>query len=600
MKLTFFRKKLLLPLKKQFLFIIILLFICISLITSFTCMEYISMHSTVVRQNMDLYSSQLTRSVGEMYKICLNIARTLSYNQIIQNYLATEDPQKKYSDYNLAYNQLVSMMELSPYIRDIAVINNSGNAIAVYGAYETYAAMTELSESSDSSLSSLGNASVEGSDCQILEMPVFFLSSADSRIVGKLFLAVDIHAFFAESPPSGADDIPDCLLTDSHGNIIYGDQAYYNAAALSPDSVEISVSGQTYYVSREDLPVIGGTFYVFVNQELLMESGRKIAVLQLSCMGILLLAVAFIMFRIYRPLMNSLQRLTHYMIEITNGNQQNYKNGFTLSQGVIGSTEIQEIANAFNEMLLHTYDLNHTIFENYTHMYEMDINNKKTEIAYLRSQINPHFLYNTLTMICGMASAGMQQEIIDTASALSAIFRYSIKGDDIVTLREEMEIVQSYLKIQTYRFEDRFTVTYDLPEESLNCLIPKMVIQPIVENAIVHGLEPSLRPGSLTIGAGRNPEKGYLAIWIFDTGIGMKPEKLQQIRDELQRPVHQPEDTIMDSFSVLDSKHHDSIGILNVNSRMILYFGMDYSLILDSEEGVGTNVQLRIPYRPKL
>lgn len=80
----------------------------------------------------------------------------------------------------------------------------------------------------------------------------------------------------------------------------------------------------------------------------------------------------------------------------------------------------------------------------------------------------------------------------------------------MVTLRDEMEIVRSYLKIQTYRFEDRFTITYDLPEESLKCLIPKMVIQPIVENAIVHGLEPSLKPGRLVIGAGRNPDKGIL------------------------------------------------------------------------------------------
>ncbi len=593
------KKKFLIPLKRQFLFIMVFLFICISLITSVTCAGYIRMHALVVRQNMELYSSQLSRSVGEMYKICRNIARTLSYNQIIQDYLATQMPEEKYSDYNLAYNQLVSMMELSPYIRDIAVLNDAGNSIAVYGAYETYASLSDTAETSGSSLSSLGKTDVEGRDCQILRMPVFSLKSSGSRLVGKLFLAVDIGAFFTENAPSDAGYIPGCLLTDSSGNIIYGDPSYSRALKASPDADQISVSGSIYYVAQEELSVVDGNFYVFISRDLFTAAGSKIAALQLCCMVLLLLMVAFVMFRIYRPLIRSLQRLTHYMVEITDGNQQNYKNGFTLSQGLVGSTEIQEIANAFNEMLLHTYDLNHTIFENYTRMYEMDINNKKTEIAYLRSQINPHFLYNTLTMICGMASAGMRQEIIDTASALSAIFRYSIKGDDIVTLREEMEIARSYLKIQTYRFEDRFTVTYDLPEEALQCMIPKMVIQPIVENAIVHGLEPSLKPGRLVIGAGRNPKKGYLAIWIFDTGIGMKPEKLQQIREELQAPVHRFAPTIMDSLNVLDSRHHDSIGILNVNSRMVLYFGMDYSLILDSEEGVGTNVQLRIPYRTK-
>lgn len=197
-----------------------------------------------------------------------------------------------------------------------------------------------------------------------------------------------------------------------------------------------------------------------------------------------------------------------------------------------------------------------------------------------------------------MASANLQKEIIDTASALSSIFRYSIKGESMVSLREEMEIVQSYIKIQTYRFGNRFTVTYELPEEFHKCLIPKMVIQPIVENAIVHGLEPSLKPGTLLIGAGRNPEKGYLAIWIYDTGVGMKAEKLEQLQKTLQKPVHSS-DTIMASYSAMDVQHHDSIGLLNVNSRMILSFGNEYHLILDSEEGIGTNIQLRIPYQTK-
>lgn len=592
-------KKLLFSLKRQFLFIMIFLFVCISLITSFTCMKYISLHTRVVQQNMELYSSQLSRSVSEMYKICRNIAYTLSYNQILQDYMSTEIPSEKYAGYNLAYNQLVSMMELSPYIKDIAVINDSGNTVAVYGAYETYAALQNIQSFTDNSLHSLGRTTVENTDCQILGMPVYRLQSNTPLRIGTLFLAIDIDAFFLENPPTDTDYIHGYLLTDSTGNIIYGKRQYYDAVSSVETSDELSIGAHTYYVNQYTLPIVDSTFYMFINKDAFISAGNRIATLQLICMGLLLLAVSFVMFQIYRPLINSLQKLTHFMQEITNGKQQNYRNGIKISQGFIGSTEIQEITNAFNAMLLHTYDLNHTIFENYTHMYEMDINNKKTEIAYLRSQINPHFLYNTLTMICGMASTGMQQEIIDTASSLSAIFRYSIKGEDMVTLRDEMEIVRSYLKIQMYRFEDRFTVTYDLPEESLNCMIPKMVIQPIVENAIVHGLEPSLTPGRLVIGAGKNPDKGYLAIWIFDTGIGMKPEKLQQIRDALQVPVHISSHTIMDSYSYMDSKHHDSIGLLNVNSRMILYFGIDYSLILDSEEGVGTNIQLRIPYHTK-
>lgn len=189
-------------------------------------------------------------------------------------------------------------------------------------------------------------------------------------------------------------------------------------------------------------------------------------------------------------------------------------------------------------MLIKTEELNHTIFDSYTRMYELEANNRKTEIAFLRSQINPHFLYNTLTMICGMAAEGMTDKIILVTGALSQIFRYSIKGNDMVPLREELEIVKSYLMIQKERFADRFTIEYNFSDDAYDCLIPKMVIQPLVENAIVHGLEKSLKPGSILIGAGRNPQHGYLAIWIFDTGVECLLEKLQELRHSIAASVH--------------------------------------------------------------
>lgn len=430
-------------------------------------------------------------------------------------------------------------------------------------------------------------------------MTVYQLDELKSEEIGTLFLAVDIDSFFLDKPDASAEYIPEYVLADSLGTILYGDSLYQPVldANAEEESFELTIEGTRYLVHQYDFHSANCSLYVLIDQDLFASQGNRIASLQLCCMGILLGVVTGILFLSYRPLLNSLQKLTSFMLEITNGKQQNYKEGIQIEQGPVGSTEVRDITNAFNSMLLHTYELNHTIFENYTHMYEMDLNNKKTEIAFLRSQINPHFLYNTLTMICGMASAGMTSEIIDTTNALSSIFRYSIKGAEMVTLEEEMEIVRSYLMIQSYRFEDRFTVTYHLAEDTLKCMIPRMVIQPIVENAIVHGLEPSLRPGTLEIGSGRNPEKGYLAIWIFDTGIGMSRDKLAQIRNTILQPVHQTDNTIMDSYKSMDLAQHDSIGLLNVNTRMVLYFGEDYTIILDSEEGVGTNVQLRIPYR---
>ena len=173
-QISFLKKQFIFPLKKQFLFIISFLFLCIGLITSFTCKEYIRLHTTVVRQNMDLYSSQLSRSVGD----------------------TAEVPSDKYNHYNPAYNQLTSMMELSPYIRDIAAINNNGNFIAVYGSKQTYTDQEDSISLLCHSLHSLGMAEIQNSNCQILGMPVFQLKENAPKQIGTLFLAVDISMFF--------------------------------------------------------------------------------------------------------------------------------------------------------------------------------------------------------------------------------------------------------------------------------------------------------------------------------------------------------------------------------------------------------------------
>ena len=198
-----------------------------------------------------------------------------------------------------------------------------------------------------------------------------------------------------------------------------------------------------------------------------------------------------------------------------------------------------------------------------------------------------------------MSAEGMNDKVISVTGALSQIFRYSIKGGEMVTLAEEMEIVRSYLFIQKERFDNRFTIRYEFSQDSYACLIPKMVIQPLVENAIVHGLEKSLKPGELLIGAGRNPEHGYLAIWIFDTGVGMPPDKLEELRRAVSQPVKRRDQDAASNLARLDAMSHDSIGILNVNSRMVLYYGANYTLVIDSDEGVGTNIQVRVPYQTR-
>lgn len=589
------QKKRLIPLKKQLLLIILLLLTGLLLTAFISCGYYIRLYTRTLKNSTNLNVVQLSISVTEIYQTCNNIASSLSYSYAIQEYLTANNASEKYEYYSIAYSQIISMIEMSSYISDIAVTDTSGSAIVVNGSLEAYEKLADEIQITSRSLSSCGRAAILGNECHIMVMPIYDLDSVNTTQIGCLFVAVDVHGMLADTPVNNIDYLTDCLLVDSQQNVIYGDSSLYSSLLhVDGDSVlELENEQSALLVMQYSIDATDVSFYVLINLGELEADGRFIAMIQCICLIALFLVICFLIMCFYLPLIRSLKGLTDFMKKSSLSKGTNYRDGIAISQGLLGSTEIQDITNALNYMLAHIYKLNRTIFDNHTRLYELELHNKKTEIAFLRSQINPHFLYNTLTMVCGLISSGMTQEAVDTVNALSQIFRYSIKGKEMVTLSEELEIIHAYLEIQQYRFEDRFRVIYKIPDKALSYIVPKMILQPIVENAIVHGLEPSPDYGMLEIGVSLCPEEKYFILWIYDTGIGMSAEKRDSIRTALNA---QSACSRSDSVRDIDPRHRDSIGLFNVNSRLLLYYGAEYSLVLNSEDHVGTNIQLRIPF----
>lgn len=601
-------KTLLLPMGRQFAIILVLFIVCTAGFTLYNTRDYVRVQTDFLSSSLESYSSQLAKNTQETYDSYENICYSVAYSSAVQDFLGSKNRQSSYEAYQDLQTQLDNTALLNPYISDIAVYGKDGTFASLGGSASTYKPFVDTLGGTSFPYCTAGTASVNGTSCHILAMPICTLGTGQSQYLGILFLAVDIDHLLSNSMTNMNSQKlykPEILFADSQQNLIYGTDSLYRTVLDTPIP---QTETDTYEVKKSDIPVIyiarcysfrklGLSLYVLIDKSQLTSQIQTISMRQLLATGALLLLVFFFVMILYKPFLNSLKQLTDFMKSISAGNRKAIRKGAQIHQGLIGSTEINDIFNAFNEMLIKTEELNHTIFNSYTRMYELEANNRKTEIAFLRSQINPHFLYNTLTMICGMAAEGMTDKIILVTGALSQIFRYSIKGSDMVTFREELEIVKSYLMIQKERFADRFTIEYHLSDDSYDCLIPKMVIQPLVENAIVHGLEKSLKPGSILIGAGRNPEHGYLAIWIFDTGVGMPPKKLEELRHAISASVRDKTGDASADLAKMDAQNHDSIGILNVNSRMVLYYGPDYTLLIDSEEGVGTNIQLRIPYQ---
>ncbi len=243
-----------------------------------------------------------------------------------------------------------------------------------------------------------------------------------------------------------------------------------------------------------------------------------------------------------------------------------------------GCKEIEDISREFTDMLHDMEGLNRQIFQSATELYEMKIQKQEAELAWLRSQVDPHFLYNTLEAVRKMALDKDAPEIAQMAVDMGNIFRYSAKGEDIVPLEQEVAIIKSYMRIQQKRFQGKIDVYYFIPEEVLRLRVIKMLLQPIVENAIFHGLEPKHGQGSLFIGA--NLEGGRLCITVKDDGVGMEPEMLA----ELQRALAE---------GSMDTGRH--VGTLNTNARLKLVYGAKYSMTIESRKGDGTTVVICLP-----
>lgn len=215
-----------------------------------------------------------------------------------------------------------------------------------------------------------------------------------------------------------------------------------------------------------------------------------------------------------------------------------------------------------------------------THISESKERENLAKYQMLQSQINPHFLYNTLDTIRMMAVLRDQEEISEALISLSKLFRYCIRqGDRLVTIREELQQAKNYLLLQSLRYQDRLQVVYQVDDQAMDRMIPKVLLQPLLENVFAHGLQEKEGPCLITISI-RQAEQGTL-ISVEDNGCGIEQDTLDKIRYHLR------------------NGGGESIGLTNVNERLKLYFGSAEGIQIDSKPGEGTTVSFIIPYDEK-
>ena len=263
-------------------------------------------------------------------------------------------------------------------------------------------------------------------------------------------------------------------------------------------------------------------------------------------------------------------KITQPIKELERTMEKVEKGNYEIIAELKGEDEVVHLASTFNKMLAKTKLLMDQII---TEQEEK----RKSELNALQAQINPHFLYNTLDSIVWMAENGKSQDVIVMVTALAKLFRISIsKGKNIISVREEIEHAKNYLIIQNIRYKNKFKYSIEAAPEILELQTMKLIIQPLIENAIYHGVEYMVDKGKIEISAYVRGEN--LVFQVKDNGLGMSTETLKNLLSK-----------------IVEGSEGSGVGVKNVHERIGLYYGKTYGLEIESEREVGTIVRIIQP-----
>lgn len=338
--------------------------------------------------------------------------------------------------------------------------------------------------------------------------------------------------------------------------------------AMEPMSVQIQ--GGSYQIRSELSPYTGWRTVGVFSMDEVMSSVNTIVYILFTCVIISLVLVVIVSFKFSRTLTNPIFKLKRLMKQAESGD-------LTVRFNFEHNDEIGELGQSFNHMIARIDQLIQMVY--------VEQENKRTaEMKSLQEQIKPHFLYNTLDTISWMARDYDAEDIVRLVDALTNMFRIGLShGKDIITVKEEITHVSNYLYIQKIRYKDKLNYVIHVDESLYAVEVPKLILQPLVENAIYHGVKAKRGGGTITITG--VPEGENLVFTVQDDGAGMLQEKVEELNRR------------MSERSVLDEKK--SFGLFYIRERIQLCYGKGYGVHVESTLGEGTRVTITLPLYQK-
>ena len=362
-----------------------------------------------------------------------------------------------------------------------------------------------------------------------------------------------------------------CFIIDKEGDIVYHPQQQLIFVGIKNEETKnlvnykdgINYENDTIYTINSTADKNWRIVGVSYTEDLTAEGATRI---YYSVLGALLVSIiiAFVIMKLYSHVVNKpVYELVKAMKDFETSTKE-----FEYKEENITVREIKTLDESFEHMTSRIKALMEKVRKE-------EIVLRKTELKALQAQINPHFLYNTLDSIQWMCEQGKSEDAVKMVGALAKLFRISIsRGHELITIKDELRHAENYFIIQSYRYRNQFEYEFNVDAGLENYLCNKITIQPLIENAIYHGIDRMVDEGKISVNV---KDKGKdIIIEVEDNGIGMTAEQCKKI---------------------LKKERSDSsgIGVKNVNDRLKIYFGDEYGLTIESELDVGTKVTVKIP-----
>ena len=507
---------------------------------------------------------------------------THSSNYLTSSIIEVVSPNNGMTDAELiqcrkeANDFLISLCSFKKYLNGLIVSDLHGNNMT-YGITASYDQLKaqpfygEISKQTKSNPVFISPHNNEGNNANERVLSISRPIMKGQEEIG--FVLADIKCSLLDSiyNVKGLDGMSIAITDNSAKQFIYkssGTPEFFNQNVLEKLEKNLTQGSGSFY------SVIGGNDELIVYQKSSLTGWITIGIIPestvmnnfnrarnkviiISCF--FLLAASFVIYWLSSVLTKNLLKLNYALQTVD-------KENLDIHVQINSQDEIAQIYQQFNLMIGR---INHLIAENK----ESEQKKRVAEIQALQSQITPHFLYNTLNTIKFLAILQGVNNIQAVVENLSTILHVSMDKRQFIAIQEEIDFTNSYIEIQKYRYCNKFSAEVFSDPDLLDFKIPKMILQPIVENAFSHGIAPLKREGILTVKFLR--EDNDIIICVRDNGVGMEPEQIQQILSKDGEENH--------------------IGVYNVNSRIKMYFGAKYGLSIRSEKGLYTCVDIRLP-----